>query len=89
GVTTNLDQTASAIATLDGQDAEAWRAMVTRFGSDAPHIFALLGAPMPSFASLKAVWRGWRANGTGWLIDTAKLLLAAPRDFLDQHFRHP
>lgn len=89
GVSTDLDQTASAIAALSPEDAAAWRAMVTRFGADAPHIFALLGAPMPSFQGLKAVWRGWRANGTGWLIETARLLLAAPRDFLDQHFRHP
>ena len=56
---------------------------------DAPHIFALLGSPMPSFAAAKVVWKAWRQRGTGWLFETLRLLLASPRDFLDGRFTHP
>jgi phytoene dehydrogenase-like protein len=89
GVSTDLDKTAGAIAALSAKDADAWRAMVARFGEDAPYIFGLLGAPMPSFAAAKTAWSAWRAKGAGWLYDTARLLLATPRDFLDAHFESP
>jgi phytoene dehydrogenase-like protein len=89
GVSTDLDKTSGAIAALSAKDADAWRAMIARFGKDAPHIFGLLAAPMPSIAAAKAIWSGWRANGTGWVYDTARLLLATPRDFLDAHFDSP
>jgi phytoene dehydrogenase-like protein len=39
-----------------GRDAARWRAMVTAFGQDAPHIFALLGSPMPSLQALRAIF---------------------------------
>ncbi|MGO9358569.1 MAG: phytoene desaturase family protein [Xanthobacteraceae bacterium] len=89
GVHTDLDKTAGGIAALSAKDADAWRAMVARFGGDAPHIFGLLGSPMPSLAAARTVWSAWRAKGTGWLYDTARLLLATPRDFLDAHFESP
>jgi phytoene dehydrogenase-like protein len=89
GVSTDLDKTAGAIAALSAKDAEAWRAMVTRFGEDAPYIFGLLGSPMPSLAAARTAWSAWRAKGAGWLYDTARLLLATPRDFLDAHFESP
>jgi phytoene dehydrogenase-like protein len=89
GVSTDLDKTAGGIAALSAKDAEAWRAMVAKFGGDAPHIFGLLGSPMPSLAAARTVWSAWRAKGTGWLYDTARLLLATPRDFLDAHFESP
>ena len=41
-------------------DAEAWKAMLQRFGAEAPHIFALLGSTMPSPAAIGAVWRALR-----------------------------
>ena len=88
GVSTDLDKTAGAIAALSPDDAAAWRAMLSEFGSDAPHIFGLLGAPMPSLASARVVWKAWREKGSGWLYDTARMLLASPRDFLDARFRH-
>ena len=55
GVEKNLEANAGRIAALNPADAERWRAMTAAFGEDAPHIFGLLGAPMPSwqaFASL-------------------------------------
>jgi phytoene dehydrogenase-like protein len=86
GVSTDLEKTAGAIAALSRDDATAWRQMLTEFGSDAPHIFGLLGSPMPSWAAAKVVWKAWRAKGTSWLYDIARLLFASPRDFLDARF---
>lgn len=89
GVNTNLETTAAGIAALSASDAKAWRDLVARFALDAPHIFALLGSPMPSLAAAKTVWKAWRERGSGWLFETLRLLLATPRDFLDARFSHP
>src|SRR4029077_4187633 len=59
------------------------------FGDEAPHIFGLLGSPMPSFATARTLWSAWRARGTQSLLDLGRLLLASPRDFLDAHFESP
>jgi phytoene dehydrogenase-like protein len=88
-VSTSLDKTTAGIAALSPADAQAWRDLVQRFGIDAPHIFALLGSPMPSFAAARVVWNAWRQQGTAWLFETLRLLLASPRDFLDGRFTHP
>jgi phytoene dehydrogenase-like protein len=89
GVGTDLEKTVSDISALSPVDAAAWRALVGEFGKDAPYIFGLLGSPMPSFASARVVWKAWRERGIGWLYDTARLLLASPRDFLDARFESP
>src|SRR6185437_8809883 len=89
GVSKDLEKTAAAIATLSAKDSAAWRAMLARFGEEAPHIFGLLGSPMPSFAAARALWSAWRAKGTQSLLDLGRLLLASPRDFLDAHFEEP
>ena len=60
--------------------------MVASFGEDAPHIFALLGSPMPSRAAASVVWKAWRQKGAAWVYETLRLLLASPRDFLDARF---
>jgi phytoene dehydrogenase-like protein len=89
GVSTDLEKTVAGVAALSPADARAWRDLVARFALDAPHIFALLGAPMPSFATGGAMWKAWRERGSGWLFETLRLLLATPRDFLDARFEHP
>ena len=89
GVSKDVEKTARAIAALSAKDAEAWRAMLARFGEEAPHIFGLLGSPMPSFATAGALWSAWRAKGVSGLLDLGRLLLASPRDFLDAHFESP
>lgn len=88
GVSTDLDKTVGGIAKLSAKDAEAWRDMLTEFGGDAPHIFGLLGSPMPSWKATKVAWKAWREKGTSWLYETMKLLLASPRDFLDARFEN-
>jgi phytoene dehydrogenase-like protein len=89
GVSSDLETTAAAIAARSPKDAEAWRKMVARFGADAPYLFAMLGAPMPSLATARIVWTALRKMGAGWLYETGRLLLATPRDFLDAHFETP
>jgi len=86
GVERDLAATASRIAALSPADAERWRAMVAAFAQDAPHIFALLSSPLPSWQALRAVFSAWRARGTAGLAEIARLLLASPREWLDENF---
>ena len=86
GVSRDLEVTAARIAAVSDIDARAWRAMVAAFAADAPHIFALLGSPMPSRQAAAALWRLARAKGLAGLGDLARLILSSPRDFLDRHF---
>jgi phytoene dehydrogenase-like protein len=86
GVTQDIEATARNIAAIDPNDAQRWRDMVAAFGGDAPHIFALLASPMPSWQALRAIYAAWRARGSAWLADTARLLIAAPREWLDENF---
>ena len=89
GVSKTPETTLARLRALNPADAEAWTRLLDRFGGDAPHIFALLGNPMPSWAAAKAVWSAWRQKGTPWLLDTLRLLLSSPRGWLDAHFQHP
>jgi phytoene dehydrogenase-like protein len=86
GVDHDLETTAARIAHLSRADAEHWRTLSAAFASEAPHLFALLAAPMPSRAALLAVWGAWRAKGASFVADTVRLLLASPRNWLDAHF---
>ncbi len=86
GVSNKVETTVARIAAISAADAEAWQAMLKRFSADAPHIFGLLGSPMPSYAAAKVVWKAWRERGAAWVYDTLKLLVGTPRDFLDAHF---
>src|SRR5947209_9176413 len=47
GVSRDVEKTVARIAARSTTDAQAWRALLARFGEDAPHLFALLGSPMP------------------------------------------
>ena len=89
GVSRTLEKTLAGLSALSAADAEAWKTLLQRFGGDAPHLFALLGSPMPSWAAARVVWKAWREKGTAWLFDTLKLLVATPRDFLDSRFENP
>jgi len=86
GVDKNLDTTVSRIAALNPADAQRWRAMVEAFADDAPHVFALLSSPLPSWAALRAIYNAWRARGTAWVAGMARLLIASPREWLDEQF---
>src|ERR1700730_7529401 len=86
GVSQDLATTSRRISVLPPKDADSWRAMVSAFESDAPHMFALLASPMPSIAAAKVLWRSYRAKGGAWLGDLGRLMVASPREFLDEHF---
>lgn len=86
GVSQTLETTTARIAGVSAADAEAWKALFAEFGGDAPHIFALLGAPMPSWQTAKIAWKAWRAKGLPWLLETGRMLTASPRDWLDARF---
>jgi phytoene dehydrogenase-like protein len=86
GVEKNPDANATRIEAFSAADAARWRAMTAAFGADAPHIFGLLGSPLPSWQALRVAFSAWRARGTAWLAETARLLLASPREWLDENF---
>jgi phytoene dehydrogenase-like protein len=86
GVSRDIEKTAGRISTVSVADAESWRKMAAAFAQDAPHIFALFGAPMPSVTMARSLWRAWRARGTAWFGDLIRLVLSSPRGFLDRHF---
>ncbi len=89
GVSRDLATTMKRAERFSKEDAQAWSAMFEQFGGDAPHIFSLLGSPMTALALLRALWKMWRAKGAGWMIETARLVLSSPREFLERHFSSP
>jgi phytoene dehydrogenase-like protein len=86
GVGVDLEKTVAGLAALSVADAAAWREMQKKFAADAPHLFGLLAAPLPSWTAAGVLWKAWREKGAAWIAETARLLLASPRDFLDAHF---
>jgi phytoene dehydrogenase-like protein len=88
GVEKNPDANAQRIAALSMADAERWRALTAAFAQDAPHIFGLLGAPMPSWQAARTIFAAWRTRGTSWVADTARLLASSPREWLDENFEN-
>ena len=88
GVEKNAEANAGRIARLSPADAERWRTMTAAFGQDAPHIFGLLGSPLPSWQALRVAFSAWRTRGTAWVADTVRLLLASPREWLDENFEN-
>lgn len=86
GVSTDVETTVARIRSVSEKDAIAWQAMLEDFQRKAPHLFSVLGSPMPSTALAKSVWSSWRELGKDGVAELLQLLLATPRDFLDRHF---
>jgi phytoene dehydrogenase-like protein len=89
GVSTDLDRTASRIAAFSSADADTWRRLVAAFPGEAEHLFSLLGSPMSARALASTGWKLWRKKGTAGALDTARLLLASPRAWLEENFQSP
>ena len=89
GVTTDPDETAAMIEAVSPADARAWRDLFARFDRVAPHLFPLLGTPLPSVGALKALWAGTRSLGRDWPYELARLVFASPREFVEEHFESP
>ena len=88
GISKDPALTLARLNALDTADAEAWDAMMQRFGKDAPHIFGLLGNVMPSWAMAKLIYRAWRENGTAWTLEMLRFLTMPTRTWADAHFRN-
>ncbi|MGH3650801.1 MAG: phytoene desaturase family protein [Acidimicrobiia bacterium] len=88
-ISTDLDETLTAISKLSAADAGAYRALFERFAETAPHLFPLLGVPMPSMAAARALFRGVRALGRSWPLELGRLVLQSSREFAEDHFESP
>jgi phytoene dehydrogenase-like protein len=88
GVSADLEATIAKANEFSTEDGHSWREMVQAFAGDAPHIFGVLGAAMPSLALARVLYKAWRAKGVTWLLDTLRLALSSPRDFLDRNFQN-
>ena len=88
GIEKDPEANAQRIAALSTADAARWRAMTAAFAQDAPHIFGILGAPMPSWQAARTIFAAWRARGTNWVADTTRLLASSPREWLDENFEN-
>jgi phytoene dehydrogenase-like protein len=89
GVSKDLETTVARAAKLSETDAARWQSMLAEFGSDAPHLFALLGSPMTAKSLARTGWKAWRGKGIGWMLDTARMLASSPREFLEANFESP
>ena len=89
GVTTDAAATAAKIGEFSGPDAKAWAEMTAGFGSEAPHLFGLLGSPMKFRALAYFMFKTLRAKGLAGTLDMARFLTQSPRQFLDQTFQSP
>ena len=86
GVDQDIEQTVTAIGRLSMADAARWREMAEAFRDDAPHLFAMLGAPMPSWKMFRVLYKAWRKKGREWCLDTVRMIASSPREFLDENF---
>lgn len=86
GVTTDLEETTANVAAMSTRDADSWRRLNSRFEANAPHLFSLLGTPLPSFSAIRKILGGVRALGRTWPLDLTRLVLQSPREFVEEHF---
>ncbi|MEM7692810.1 MAG: NAD(P)/FAD-dependent oxidoreductase [Pseudomonadota bacterium] len=87
GVSQDMEANATRVDAFDPADGARWRAMSAEFGADAPHFFALLGAPMGKTALAKVCINALRTKGMAWTLDAVRFLLSSPRAFLDENFQ--
>lgn len=88
GVDQDIDCTTARIAALSTKDARQWRALSDDFQKNAPYLFRILSAEMPSLNAVKALYSAWRQRGNGWLRYACELALQTPREWLDGHFEN-
>ncbi len=89
GIDTNGEATAKRLGEENAADERRWRELAAAFPTAAPHLFALLAAPVPSWRAANVVWRAWREQGTAFLGEMADLFVASSRDWLDRRFESP
>jgi len=86
GVSTDLDETLAMVGKYSETDTAAWRGLYEWFGEIAPHVFPLLGTPLPSARAMRTLLLGARALGKEWPFDLTRLVLQSTREFVEEHF---
>ncbi|HZQ64921.1 MAG TPA: NAD(P)/FAD-dependent oxidoreductase [Gaiellaceae bacterium] len=89
GVSTDSAETLASIRAVSGPDARAWQQTADWFGRVAPHVFGLLGEPMPSLGAARALLRGATTLGRRWPLELARLALQSSRAFVEERFESP
>lgn len=89
GVSTDMTETLAALRALSPADAAKWESLCADFGSEAPHLFGLLGAEMKFRALASFAARTLRVKGIGGSLDLVRFLMASPRAWLEETFEHP
>ena len=89
GVSTDMTETLAAIRKLSPRDARTWETLCSRFGTEAPHLFGLLGSAMGFRALAYFMLKTLRAKGVGGTLDMGRFLLSSPRAWLEETFEHP
>lgn len=85
GVSANAEELTTSIAQHSRADAAAWGELGAFFGETAPALFAVLGAPMPSRATLQALWPHRKVVRRRWR-DLLQLAILSPRELVERHF---
>lgn len=86
GISTKAEETVESLRAISAADADAWQRLAGRFREIAPHLFPLLGKPMPSVSAVLALIGGVRALGLKWPLELARLAVQSPREFVEEHF---
>ena len=89
GVSTDAAATRARIAALSPEDAATWDRLCASFGTEAPHLFGLLGAKMKLRALAYFMFKTLRAKGLNGTLDMGQFLLQSPRQWLTQTFTSP
>lgn len=85
GVTADAEALTASIRQHSEADVAAWGELGAFFGETAPALFAVLGAPMPSRATLRALWPHRKVVRRRWQ-ELMQLAILSPRELVSQHF---
>lgn len=86
GISTNLEETLESIRAVREEDAPAFSELYQHFGRVSPHLFPLLGVPMPSWKLVRTLLASSRKLGRNWPLEITRLVLQSPRQFVEEHF---
>lgn len=89
GVSTLGTETLDAFRALSPADAQTFQDLTSRFGTEAPHLFGLLGSEMKIRALAYFMFKTLRAKGLAGTLDMGRFLLSSPRAWLEETFQHP
>jgi phytoene dehydrogenase-like protein len=89
GVSNDAGATTGRIEAVSKEDARAWRALTSEFPTRAETLFGLLGSPANKRAFAYILYKAWRRNGVGGVLDLGRFLLSSPRGWLDENFQSP